>query len=418
MENTPRFIQISGKIWTTSAERSSNFDAKIRRVFCSKRKSNDEKRRNQRCSSSIERFEFDLSCASTNRRKWDTNKKCRFYPKIRESNERKFIGRREKTFSTRDCDLCSNHRSFDLERSEKTTICIIKRIDIFSLFARSTEENRSTMFRVEMEERARSWFELFDWSNELDDNHRNCFRENLIRCLKRQLDVHKFYLEGKVQIHFRRSKVSQNEPIGRFVSLRKCSSFSKNFRWVDWSTCSNWRRNIISSSSKVRTNFSFRTQNRTRWICFFSLYVQDIWVEIFFWCFMTSLFVHLIGSIVAFQSLRNHKIGRWYGALIFLAGIVTPIVSSTITSRTTFPFCRIRRNEKRIFFGFQRLFFRRSSSLPRSKSKLSSVFFSASRKRRSSWFSLFFKFCLRCKKENRLDLNENRSGSERTTKKS
>ncbi|CAF3788269.1 unnamed protein product, partial [Adineta steineri] len=58
----------------------------------------------------------------------------------------------------------------------------------------------------------------------------------------------------------------------------------------------------------------------------------DIWVEIFLWCFMTSIVVHLIATVVAIISLRSHKIGRWYAVLIALAGIITPIVPSALTS--------------------------------------------------------------------------------------
>ncbi|CAF1169050.1 unnamed protein product [Rotaria sp. Silwood1] len=58
----------------------------------------------------------------------------------------------------------------------------------------------------------------------------------------------------------------------------------------------------------------------------------DIWAEIFLWCFMTSIVVHIIAGIVAIRSLRNHKIGRWYAILIILAGIITPIIPSAFTS--------------------------------------------------------------------------------------
>ncbi|CAF0799969.1 unnamed protein product [Adineta steineri] len=58
----------------------------------------------------------------------------------------------------------------------------------------------------------------------------------------------------------------------------------------------------------------------------------DIWAEIFLWCFMTSIVVHLIASIIAVRSLRSHKIGRWYSVLILLAGIITPIIPSAFTS--------------------------------------------------------------------------------------
>ncbi|CAF2702817.1 unnamed protein product [Rotaria sp. Silwood2] len=57
----------------------------------------------------------------------------------------------------------------------------------------------------------------------------------------------------------------------------------------------------------------------------------DIWAEIFLWCFMTSIVVHLIATIVAIISLRSHKIGRWYAIFIILAGIITPIIPSALT---------------------------------------------------------------------------------------
>jgi uncharacterized membrane protein len=48
---------------------------------------------------------------------------------------------------------------------------------------------------------------------------------------------------------------------------------------------------------------------------------------------MTSIVVHLIASIIAIISLRSHKIGRWYAILIILAGIITPMVPSALTSK-------------------------------------------------------------------------------------
>lgn len=47
---------------------------------------------------------------------------------------------------------------------------------------------------------------------------------------------------------------------------------------------------------------------------------------------MTSIVAHFIATIVATVSLRSHKIGRWYAIFIILAGIITPIVPSALTS--------------------------------------------------------------------------------------
>ena len=65
------------------------------------------------------------------------------------------------------------------------------------------------------------------------------------------------------------------------------------------------------------------------------LLTLDIWVEIFLWCFMTSIVVYFIASILAIRALRSHKIGRWYAVLILLAGITTPMLSSALTSALT-----------------------------------------------------------------------------------
>ena len=50
---------------------------------------------------------------------------------------------------------------------------------------------------------------------------------------------------------------------------------------------------------------------------------------------MTSIVVHLIAAIFALRSLKSHKIGRWYVILIVLAGIITPIVPSALTSKSS-----------------------------------------------------------------------------------
>jgi hypothetical protein len=57
---------------------------------------------------------------------------------------------------------------------------------------------------------------------------------------------------------------------------------------------------------------------------------------------MTSIVAHLIASILAIRSLRSHKIGRWYSIVVLLAGIITPIIPSALTSK--YFFLRIRMN--------------------------------------------------------------------------
>ncbi|KAF7490101.1 Transmembrane protein [Sarcoptes scabiei] len=57
-----------------------------------------------------------------------------------------------------------------------------------------------------------------------------------------------------------------------------------------------------------------------------------MWYYIFLWSLVSSVFIHLIASAIAFASLRRHKIARFSPIVILLSSIITPLFSYSITS--------------------------------------------------------------------------------------
>ncbi|KAI2802784.1 hypothetical protein RDWZM_001070 [Blomia tropicalis] len=58
----------------------------------------------------------------------------------------------------------------------------------------------------------------------------------------------------------------------------------------------------------------------------------EIWYHVFLWSLFSSVIVHIIPSMVAFNSLRRHKIARYGPIIILLSSIITPLLSYSITS--------------------------------------------------------------------------------------
>ena len=61
--------------------------------------------------------------------------------------------------------------------------------------------------------------------------------------------------------------------------------------------------------------------------------IAEIWYEVFFWAFISSIIIHFVAAGLAFSSLRRHKIARFWPILLIFAGIFTPIFVSLITSK-------------------------------------------------------------------------------------
>lgn len=57
-----------------------------------------------------------------------------------------------------------------------------------------------------------------------------------------------------------------------------------------------------------------------------------MWYHVFLWSLFSSFILHVIASMVAFASLRRHKIARYGPILILLSSVITPLLSYTITS--------------------------------------------------------------------------------------
>ncbi|CAG7730507.1 unnamed protein product [Allacma fusca] len=60
----------------------------------------------------------------------------------------------------------------------------------------------------------------------------------------------------------------------------------------------------------------------------------EMWYHIFLWAFFSSIFIHTIAALIAFATLRKHRIGRFFPILVFLMGIITPGTSGMVTSAT------------------------------------------------------------------------------------
>ncbi|XP_005100798.1 transmembrane protein 170A [Aplysia californica] len=58
----------------------------------------------------------------------------------------------------------------------------------------------------------------------------------------------------------------------------------------------------------------------------------EIWYQVFLWALFSSLFVHIVGSLIAFCRLRKHRIGRWIPLVILGMGVISPLTGGVVTS--------------------------------------------------------------------------------------
>ncbi|XP_064084508.1 transmembrane protein 170B-like [Macrobrachium nipponense] len=58
----------------------------------------------------------------------------------------------------------------------------------------------------------------------------------------------------------------------------------------------------------------------------------ELWQAIFLWGFFSTLFIHIVSSIIAFLMLRKHKYGRFSAACIIFIGMCTTFVTCAATS--------------------------------------------------------------------------------------
>lgn len=66
--------------------------------------------------------------------------------------------------------------------------------------------------------------------------------------------------------------------------------------------------------------------------------VSEMWYQIFLWALFSSMFVHVIASLIAVCRLRKHKLGRWIPVVIVAMGVLSPLTGGVVTSRSYTPF--------------------------------------------------------------------------------
>ena len=55
-------------------------------------------------------------------------------------------------------------------------------------------------------------------------------------------------------------------------------------------------------------------------------------MSVFAWCLFSSAIIYSTAAVIAFTTLRRHKLGRFYSVLIFLMGLVIPLSLGLLTS--------------------------------------------------------------------------------------
>jgi len=58
----------------------------------------------------------------------------------------------------------------------------------------------------------------------------------------------------------------------------------------------------------------------------------EMWYHVFLWAFFSCILIHTIAALIAFATLRKHRVGRFFPLLVLSMGILTPATSGLITS--------------------------------------------------------------------------------------
>jgi len=59
---------------------------------------------------------------------------------------------------------------------------------------------------------------------------------------------------------------------------------------------------------------------------------KEMWMAVFMWCFVSSVFLYSIAAVIAFIILRKHKFGRFYGLMIIIMGTIIPCSLGVLSS--------------------------------------------------------------------------------------
>ena len=55
-------------------------------------------------------------------------------------------------------------------------------------------------------------------------------------------------------------------------------------------------------------------------------------MSVFMWCIFSSAVIYSTAALVAFTTLRRHKLGRFYSVMILVMGFMVPLSLGLITS--------------------------------------------------------------------------------------
>ena len=55
-------------------------------------------------------------------------------------------------------------------------------------------------------------------------------------------------------------------------------------------------------------------------------------MSVFTWCLFSSAIIYSVAAIIAFTTLRRHKLGRFYSVVIFIMGLVIPCSLGLLSS--------------------------------------------------------------------------------------
>ncbi len=60
--------------------------------------------------------------------------------------------------------------------------------------------------------------------------------------------------------------------------------------------------------------------------------IQRLWYQMFLSTLISSIFIHLIGSIVLYIRLRSHHYAKWLALVVQIAGFLTPLLLGAVTN--------------------------------------------------------------------------------------
>jgi len=62
------------------------------------------------------------------------------------------------------------------------------------------------------------------------------------------------------------------------------------------------------------------------------LLFKEMWIAVFMWCFVSSVFIYSIAALIAFSMLRRHKLGKFYSVMILVMGTIIPCSLGLLSS--------------------------------------------------------------------------------------